>query len=833
MARLAVAVAATLLAAAPATAHVAGARVVGVQAPRAANPGATIPVTARVHGRDGATVSFWLTAGRAARRAGARRLLAVRARGGQASGAPVLSPLTSLGPRRVLACLGSRCAASTPMVVRSAPASSEDLVDAALAAHRLSPDRAILYRVYAVTGDPRLPARYRGDLVPMRGEDAFQQAEQALPHLPRSLQRRLLPFLEPPMIGPGSHKRSPARGHGRRTLASAAAAAPQLGFCQQYDPIDEESWQIAFTRSFWGREHYAIPWRTLVSPDGHVRFWYDADVPYTGANARELARYVPRIWATYKRIMGREPLSDAGAGCFWGTDGRYDVYLLPSDEQGTLYGAQTITYPPKCSATPAFTTVRGRLFPWALAHELFHAFQDAFRTARPHCAEYNWIAEGSADWAAHVVFPEIHPEYPDEHGFLQDTQTAPPNWNGGQGSYATWPLWLELAQLYGDQTIRSIFMHMGDADPVHAVDEAIPGGWRTQWPIFTRAAYNRDPYKPFVQWDGLTDAPDVVPLAVALNGRQKATFNVPADAARGAGFEPALYGLGRAYTEIDLASDVGSVHLSNPHLGDPNWSMQAYLRFDDGHTEYRDLSGSDHLDLCRSDPSEDVDGIVLMMANSQIPNASDENLATPRPQLTARADCNHYYKVTAFSAALNYHANYPLNRYQGDTCSVTGAETYTISSRDSGQPTDGSTSDVLGYIGAPGHIDGGTVSYSDPCNYPSASDDPCQSTVNPGDSTLSVQISHNPGDASATVGFLAYERTLDGDIFCHDRFGDDWVAGDDSWVNAQVPWSELTGTQPFTVTASDSINDGSRSVARQISMTLQPVDVDGSPLPSG
>ncbi|MGH2889120.1 MAG: hypothetical protein ACRDNJ_05795 [Solirubrobacteraceae bacterium] len=127
-------------------------------------------------------------------------------------------------------------------------------------------------------------------------------------------------------------------------------------------------------------------------------------------------------------------------------------------------------------------------------------------------------------------------------------------------------------------------------------------------------------------------------------------------------------------------------------------------------------------------------------------------------------------------------------------------------------------------------LDGGTVDYSDPCAYPSASEDPCQSSITPDDGTLSVQISHTSGAADATVGFLAYARTGEGEIACPDSLGDDWVSGDDQWVNAEVPWSELTGKQPFTITASDSPSDALRSVSRQVSITLQPVDVDGTPL---
>jgi hypothetical protein len=84
------------------------------------------------------------------------------------------------------------------------------------------------------------------------------------------------------------------------------------------------------------------------------------------------------------------------------------------------------------------------------------------------------------------------------------------------------------------------------------------------------------------------------------------------------------------------------------------------------------------------------------------------------------------------------------------------------------------------------------------------------------------------GRETATVGLEAFGRDIN-DYFCHDRFADDWVSGDDQWINVTVPWSELTGTTPFTLHWSHTVSDPYRSVTRIASVTLKPVGPDGGP----
>src|SRR5207244_6396869 len=67
------------------------------------------------------------------------------------------------GSYYVIACVKQRClAAKSTVELTATPVSSRDLVDAAIAAHRLTPQQGIYYRALEAFGDQSLPAAYAG-----------------------------------------------------------------------------------------------------------------------------------------------------------------------------------------------------------------------------------------------------------------------------------------------------------------------------------------------------------------------------------------------------------------------------------------------------------------------------------------------------------------------------------------------------------------------------------------------------------------------------------------------------------------------------------------------
>ena len=106
------------------------------------------------------------------------------------------------GSATITATEGAKASSATVKVWRSeganADPSTESLIAAAMAAGRLSAEEALIYRVYALFGDERLPTAYDG-APDSRAAVSLRQVSGQLPALSPATQEILRPFLIPPI----------------------------------------------------------------------------------------------------------------------------------------------------------------------------------------------------------------------------------------------------------------------------------------------------------------------------------------------------------------------------------------------------------------------------------------------------------------------------------------------------------------------------------------------------------------------------------------------------------------------------------------------------------
>lgn len=119
-----------------------------------------------------------------------------------------------------------------PLVMKAGPSPTAiELIDAALAQGQIDDMTALVYKVYAVFGDPRLPAEYRSpDKAIREGTEVMAEAMGRYDALPAETQALLLPFLLPPYYQGSWDDQQPAEGGplaaAPLTLPAAAALAP-------------------------------------------------------------------------------------------------------------------------------------------------------------------------------------------------------------------------------------------------------------------------------------------------------------------------------------------------------------------------------------------------------------------------------------------------------------------------------------------------------------------------------------------------------------------------------------------------------------------------------
>jgi hypothetical protein len=813
-------------------------RVSAVAPPAHAHAGGALPVRVTVGARRrarGAALTLLLSKDRRRSREDTRlsaraRVPAARRRGRLTLTADAVLPARApTGARHVLACLGRACAASRTRVTITASAdpgrASAALIEADRRAGRLSEAKAVTFRVLALFGDPRLPARYAGDAGAGDDHGALREAANAWSTLPKSARRMLSPYLLPPA----------AKGSWYARARRGASAA-------QYEQTPDECETDRFRKE----------WNTRSAAGGRVKLHWPKDRPQAADMAKDLAWAAHLAYGHHKRVMGREPLSDATSSCFHGPDGALDIYLVenvPYAEGYTIPVDKTTYTTPECDGMASFIVMDeghpranfSRRF--TLAHELFHAFQNAFPYAEG-CQPYEWFDEGAANWAAHATFPDDQSEHFFEWGITT------PDTSLTLRDYHTWPFMLWMEKTQGEASIRRTYEAFAKSRSLAAIDRAI--GLRRTFLDFARHAWNQKPLEPsFVAWDKLALVPErgarpIPEERLFLAGQRARTANV----------RYSLSSVARDYFPFAITDEkVRELTFRNPLAGNPDARIGAILTFRGGATRFEDWSGRQSVRFCRDEPGGNLDKIVLVYANASTKERDSGIDATPQLDLKDRcAGFPWHFKVKAVSLRTTTSAARAAN--DDHICGsiagipISGEETFTVAGAD--LPFDPQEARVEKVYG--GALSG-SVSAKAPARWskllrgcedlfdaPRACSTTVETTPRP-DGTWPVGFSLRAASKDAPTATLTWSLPdpdpgyFDADDSVCNVFSI-WKALDAGQERQEVPLSRLAGTAPFTLTFDGDATwtaDQQGRPARiayswRYSMTLQRVDESGAPL---
>jgi hypothetical protein len=372
------------------------------------------------------------------------------------------------------------------LTVGSSMPSSEGLIAADLAAGHIDYPTSLLYRAYAIFHDARLPAQYAGSPVP-RNDGFFRAASHA--QLPADVAALLAPFLARPtdatsVFQPGA---AAAASTSSRSFAKTAVRAPSAPCVLADGQLELNGWKSVAVPSGSGTGLRLWVACSDATSDGKR---YD-DIVLTLGQAVAGALVGPMTG-----LMG-SPVGDLGAP-YGGPDTAIDVYLvdactpglLPGGRQGDLCsssdqassidGATISTSPMNGGTCSDFILVdRNELgtiaFNSTLAHELFHALQDAHNCNI--ATEDFWFTEASATWAeAHFVpaaaATEVH--YRFTNTFQPSTQ--PLNSANEDHTYAAyiWPYFFE--QHFGASTMATAWAALAGATGADQATQALSDG---------------------------------------------------------------------------------------------------------------------------------------------------------------------------------------------------------------------------------------------------------------------------------------------------------------------------------------------------------------------
>jgi len=347
--------------------------------------------------------------------------------------------------------------------------SAQELIYAALANEEIDYGTSLLYRAYALFGDPRLPPRFQGSGSEKEDQRLFAEVQAPLSPISDEVMAQLQPFVMRP-DDPQSIFSIVAGDDG-------PAAQPTLAELPCYR---------------------VNGWAALASvkPGVNVKIWARCTGDYED-DLTTMLEIVEELWGPMTRLMG-QPIADSG-GAKAGDGPEIDIYLLPLLEPpprpDTLpidkdAAGSTVRAEPFVGDTSSgYIKLRRAQVGWAgfrstVAHELFHVLQFAHNQKILYdTAEIWWFGEASAEWASTYfvrdeAFFEVHPRFTNDFQRSEDplhlsVVESNPKSKLAYAAYI-WPFFIE--QERGPQAIGAIWRDLeqvgGDWDAAHTAIDA-------------------------------------------------------------------------------------------------------------------------------------------------------------------------------------------------------------------------------------------------------------------------------------------------------------------------------------------------------------------------
>ncbi|MBL7716188.1 MAG: hypothetical protein JNL01_12055 [Bdellovibrionales bacterium] len=502
-----------------------------------------------------------------------------------------------------------------------------DKIDWDVQTGKISPAQGFYFKVLADNADSELPAQYAGDLgaSTVRGNETDLNSfsvDLFFKDLTLEQQRTVVLYLNPPAYRhPVQLQTGPAPSvpgvHDSVVASPTPRPTPSGVPNQDWEFIDSVSAKLRV----WYKKGNA---RDLLIAQ-KTRDALSNDIMRLQMNLMQTDWVPDHPFVSPVRDQSGQPVLIGNGG-----DDKLDVYIAPGPVTGNAaYGARVTGIPmgvPSCVARPVYMEVNNSVgwesywdrLKTTLAHEFFHVMQMS-RNRKEWCAKYNNIDEGTATWAKPFTYPYKHHHDRDE--FTKDDELSLRD-----ASYGSWTFYYFMTHVHGNDKMREIYVGMQNASAYDAVNSAITGGFKKQWPDFVEHEWNNRPKDTgsFKEWDQY----DVVPKRRKKGGAVGQTEDIDAELVQvptNKGWirypmEFALAPLTRKYYYFDLSLDplARSVSLENPvYFQKERGNLRAFLRNrNDGKWKTVDLvSQYEDQEFCLDTKAEAFDEIILMYTN--------------------------------------------------------------------------------------------------------------------------------------------------------------------------------------------------------------------------
>lgn len=554
------------------------------------------------------------------------------------------------------------------------------LIERALAAGRIDAEQALVYRVYALFGDERLPPEFDGPPGDEPNHALLRELASTVHTLSQPTHDLLRPFLLPPKYADSWYAQragltapAPVQAQATRATPLATTANCEASRLPDFFPrVSTTNFNIYYMKSL-------DPAQDAVS-----------------AQVVELiASLIEEVYQTESGLLNRFRLPDTNENCNGG-DAKTDIYYGGFALFGT--GAWTTTYPLQrgsvginaCANRPSMVMLnktskefmaierslaQGRALAKSIvAHELLHVLQFAM-PRQASCTDTLWFDEATAQWAMDHVVPTIAQGEPGEFGMEPGAGRVAPSFPKSgpvladylfaghmvpieqpgasvkRNGYADYLFFQFVARTQTPDRIRQIFDALaGGLGSVESVAAAVD--MKATWPDFARTLWIGVEDRVLDYWNtedqyryGLADVYAQAPtegipqdrkdklktLQVDQRGQPRATFELLKNALEFEGY--LIHPRSMFFEHLEFSdATVHSVYFSNPIGSLPQrefMKVQALKKIGGQWQAPEDWTAEPYKQFCLDRKAERIEELLLIVSNSEAQRGSEQPFAIP------------------------------------------------------------------------------------------------------------------------------------------------------------------------------------------------------------
>jgi len=473
---------------------------------------------------------------------------------------------------------------------------SIELLDKAVADKKLDAETALVYKVYAVYGDDKLPAEYNGKFF-YEGTQVVREMTEKWDKLSKKTKELLAPFT----------KRPDEDGSWMNLKYGEAEPKPTSWLYGNAYAVRPGTYTEYFT-----------------STDEKVKIWYPS-APAIADTGEKMAKMITAhldndaIIEKFEALLQKQLMSDGTKG----GDGKLDIYVAPIGSNLGLTYAETATPTPSHILMNLSIGVNSdTVLKTTLAHEIFHSFQ---YTYKHDASRDNWWAEATAVWSEDFIYPSANTEHEWLDLFMPYPMTEADKENPPKNHhYATYILPYFITKNFGDDFMRKSWEACVSGPCIDGIDKNITGGLKDQWKEFTLWNYNKEPAKFYTDMGSFPADSS----AQSANYKQEMVADTPETTFETEKLNPLSAGLSEVLNMVadkDKIKKLTFTDLENFTGKADSTSIKAVIYYKNGKNAVEDWAKLKKRSFCIDSNEEDFEKVVLIFSNSdkkkEVPSA--------------------------------------------------------------------------------------------------------------------------------------------------------------------------------------------------------------------